>query len=72
MEKNIVMPNIIHNKGTFTKKQIEHIQREMLKYRHDRRSWKGNFTWRDMAWLLLGWIIGTTWMLVWLLAIWVV
>lgn len=30
---------------------------------------KGNFTWRDIAFLLLGWIIGITWMLVWLLAI---
>ena len=33
------------------------------------KSWKGNFTWRDMAWLLLGWIIGVTWMLVWLLVL---
>jgi len=32
-------------------------------------SWKGNFTWRDMAFLMLGWIIGTAWMLVWLLAL---
>ena len=36
------------------------------------KSWKGNFTWRDMAWLLLGWIIGITWMLVWILALGVI
>ena len=39
------------------------------KYFERHKNWKGNFTWRDMSWLLLGWIVGTTWMLVWLLAI---
>ena len=39
------------------------------RYLNKHKELKGNFTWRDMAWLLLGWIIGISWVLVWLLAL---
>ena len=38
------------------------------RYLNKHKGLKGNFTWRDIAFLLLGWIIGTSWMLVWILA----